>query len=296
VKRLKRLLPNRIRLYLRRLGRLRWITKARTLRSEGAGAWEGRPLRQARYVLLDPEVDTYTYPVANVEELSADLAEVLDRPTEEVDSHLHEALEDPELGAGLAGDIGWRVLYLKRRPALPSHHLSAWAIIRTCKPRFVVETGILEGLGSRTMLRALELNAEEGAAGRLMSFDVLPGAGVLVPERLRERWQPVYEHAPEALVTHLEGHEVDLFLHDSTQEADHLRAELDAVTPHLAPCAVLMTLIGWSGVLEDLAARVGARCRTFRERPADHFYAGRRVSWMRLRPPPAPDAAPGPTA
>jgi Methyltransferase domain len=280
---LKRIVPERARLYIRRANRLRWITKAKTLRRNGPGAWRGRPLRQARYVLCDPEVDTFTYSIANLDQLARQLALVLDQPTEEVEAHLAEALKDPELGSRLSRDIGWRALFTKRRPPLPSHHLSAWATIRSCKPALVVETGILEGLGDRIMLRALQLNAAEGTPGRLMSFDIMPGSGrALVPERLSAAWEPIYEPTPEALGDRLEGREVGLFLHDSVGEADHLRSELEAVYPHMVPGGILMTVHGWIGVLEEEAARLGGRCETFRERPRDHFYGGRALSWMRL--------------
>jgi hypothetical protein len=257
--------PQRARLYIRRANRLRWLTKAKVLRQHGAGPWEGRPLRKARYVLADPEIDTFTYPVANLAEMSGLLSEVLEHPVEELQGYIDEALADPELGPLLSRDIGPGAVYMKRRPPLPAHHLAAWALIRACKPKLVVETGILEGLGSRTMLCALKLNAEEGHPGRLMSFDVLPGAGKgLIPKRLRESWDPIYEPTPEALTTNLEGLEVDFFLHDSVQEYDHLVAEVDAVLPFMAPGGTLMTVAGWTGLFDQLAERLGGRPRSFR--------------------------------
>jgi hypothetical protein len=39
---------------------------------------------------------------------------------------------------------------------------------------------------------------------------------------------------------------------------------------------------GWTGVLEQLSERTGGRSRSFQERPLDHFYSGRTLSWMRL--------------
>ncbi|HEX7279620.1 MAG TPA: class I SAM-dependent methyltransferase [Solirubrobacterales bacterium] len=275
--------PQRARLYIRRANRLRWMTKAKVLRQHGAGPWEGRPLRRARYVLADPEIDTFTYPVANLTEMSELLSEVLEHPADELQGYLDEALADPELGPRLSRDVGPGAIYMKRRPPLPAHHLAAWALIRACKPKLVVETGILEGLGSRTMLCALHLNSKEGRGGRLISFDVLPGAGrKLVPKRLRSAWEPIYEPTPEALARHLEGLEVDFFLHDSVQEYDHLVAEVDAMLPFMAPGGTLMTVAGWTGLLDQLAEELRGRSRTFRERPLDHFYSGRTLSWMRL--------------
>lgn len=283
---LKRLVPERARLYLRRAGRLRWLTKARVLRAEGPGEWRGRPWRQLAYVLLDPEVDTFTYSPANTGELLERLARVLGRPPEELAGYLAEAESDRELGAAVAADIGWRVAFLKRRQRLPAHHLSAWIVIRATKPQLVVETGILEGLGSRTMLQALRRNGAEGQPGRLASFDVLPGAGEpLVPERLRGGWEPTYEPTPDSLRNHLEGREVGLYVHDSVPTGEHLRAELEQVLPRAAPGAVLMTATGWAGVLEELGAGLGVAVETLRERPRDHFYGGNVVSWLRLPTP-----------
>jgi hypothetical protein len=255
------------------------------LRHNGVGAWAGKPLRSARYVLWSPEVDTFTYAIANADEMAERLGAVLDRPAAELQGFITEALEDPELGPRLTRDIGWRVLFMKRRPPLPSHHLSAWAIIRAIKPAIVVETGILDGLGSRTMLRAIQLNQAEGSPGRLISFDVMPGAGALVPERLRTAWSPVYEPTPEAFPAHLDGLEVGLFLHDSVQTAEHLGAEAETILPRMESRGVMMTVAGWTGTLEELGEKTGGRSRTFRERPLDHFYAGRTLCWMRLPDP-----------
>jgi len=281
---LKRAAPERTRLYIRRVNRLRWVTKAKVLRDHGAGPWEERPLRRARYVLSDPEIDTFTYPVANLAEMSELLSEVLvEHSTDELQGYLDEALAEPELGPLLSRDVGTGAIYMKRRPPLPAHHLAAWALIRARKPKLVVETGILEGLGSRTMLCALRRNSEEGHRGRLTSFDILPGAGrKLVPERLRGFWEPIYEPTPEALTGNLEGLEVDFFLHDSVQEYDHLAAEVGAVLPFMAPGGILMTVAGWTGLLDELAERLKGHSRTFQERPLDHFYSGRNLSWMRL--------------
>ena len=279
-------MPERARLALRRLGRLRWLTKARNLRRTGAGPWRGRPGRIAAFVLLDPEVDTYSYWIDNDAELAGCLAPVLDRPPEEVRALLLEALEDIELGERLTRDIGWRVLFHKRRPPLAGHHLSAYAIVRALGPEMAVETGILDGLGSRTMLRALQRNAADGRDGRLWSFDIMPGAGALVPERLASRWTPLYEPVEKGLPRLLDGRSVDFFIHDSLPDPEHQRRELAAALDSARPSAVVMTTHGWSGVLKELATERHLTYAEFRERPRDHFYGGRHLAWARVAPDP----------
>jgi hypothetical protein len=283
VKRLVRgVMPERARLALRRLGRLRWLTKARNLRRTGPGPWRGRPVRLARFVLLDPEVDTYSYWIDNEGELAGCLATLLDRPPEEVHALLREALDDSELGERLTRDIGWRVLFHKRRPPLAGHHLSAYAIVRALYPEVAVETGILDGLGSRTMLRALQRNADDGRDGHLWSFDIMPGAGALVPGRLAARWSPLYEDTEEGLPRLLDGRSLDFFIHDSLPEPGHQRRELVTALDSARPGAVVMTVHGWSGVLKELAAERGLTYREFHERPRDHFYGGRHLAWARV--------------
>jgi hypothetical protein len=262
---------------LRRVGRLRWITKYRKLRSAGSGAWRGRPARIARYVLLDPEVDTYSYEIDNHDELAERLALVTDRPAAEFRGFIDEALQDPELR--LTRDIGWRVLFLKRRPPIAGHHLAAYAIVRATKPAMAVETGILDGLGSRTILRALERN---GGEGRLWSFDIMPGAGTLVPGRLRGRWTPLYESTRSGLPWLLAERRLDFFVHDSLPEAEHQRFELETALAHAERGAVVMTVHGWTGVLKDLSRSTGYPYAEFRERPRDHFYGGRHLAWARV--------------
>jgi Methyltransferase domain len=279
----KRALPERSRLFVRRFGRLRWITKARKLRAAGAGQWRGRPLRIARYVVLDPEIDTYSYEIENVDELAQRLAVVTERPGEELRGLLEEAMRNPELHERLTEDIGWRVLFFKRRPPIAGHHLAAYALVRALRPAVAIETGILDGLGSRTILAALERNAAEGDEGHLWSFDVMPGAGALVPARLASRWTAVYRPAEEAMPGVLAGRRLDFFLHDSLPDPQHQRFELETACAHARPGAILMTTHGWTGVLEGLSATRAMACADFHERPRDHFYGGRQLAWARLR-------------
>jgi hypothetical protein len=142
-----------------------------------------------------------------------------------------------------------------------------------------VETGILDGLGSRTMLVALERNR---GAGHLWSFDIMPGAGALVPSRLRLRWTPVYRSARPGLPELLADRRLDFFLHDSLPGAEHQRFELQTALAHAKPGAIVMTVHGWTGVLDEMSAAAGLPYADFRERPQDHFYGGRHLAWARV--------------
>ena len=60
--------------------------------------------------------------------------------------------------------------------------------VRLRKPKLIVEAGVHEGLGSEILLRALQRNAEEGAPGHLLSFDIHDDTGWLVAPQLRSNW------------------------------------------------------------------------------------------------------------
>jgi Methyltransferase domain len=271
---------------VRRLGRVRWITKFRVLRRQGSTWAKRHPLRALAYVAWDPEVDTFTYDLANATDLELALARVLDVALSVVRRAAAELDAEPELNERLAADVRLRPRF-KRRLSLPAHHRSAWVITRVLRPECVVETGILDGLGSRVILAALQRNADEGDEGdegELISFDVMPGAGALVPDRLRARWRPVYEPAETALRARLRGRRVGLLAHDSDPSAPHQRLEFGAALDHGADRLVLMTVWDAAGALRPFAEEHELRYEQFQERPREHFYRGRLIGYAARTP------------
>ena len=258
-----------LRRRIRRLGRIRWLTKRKVLARHGAS-----PVRHWRYLLSDPEVDSFTYAIANEDELARQLAPVLDAPPEALTALLDEAHRDGLLTRALRQPPRhW--LWSKRRPEPRAHHLALWTAIRSARPDVVVETGILDGMSSTVMLAALEANGH----GTLISFDIMPGAGAMVPAWLRPRWEPVYDDMTVALEDALSGRTVDIFTSDSVATADHIRAEFDAALPHAGERFWAFTAWGQFDVL----GWTGAEVLRFQERPRDHFYGGTVFAAARIR-------------
>ena len=208
---------------------------------------------------------------------------MLDLAVPDVRRAMGELDAEPELHERLAADVRRRP-WFKRHLPLPAHHRSAWVITRLLRPECVVETGILDGLGSRVILAALQRNAAEGHEGELISFDVMPGAGALVPERLRARWTPVYEPTQAALRARLRGRRVGLLAHDSEPDARHQQLEFGAALEHGADRLVLMTVWDSAGALKPFAAKHGLRYEQFREQPLGHFYGGRLIGYAARTP------------
>jgi hypothetical protein len=264
---LKRTLPVCVSRRLRRLGRLRWVTKYRLLRGYGCDP-RAEPLVAARFVLADPEVESHSFELANEAELCAFLSRFLGADPARVAAAVAEAKADPVL----ARDRGF-MLSLKRRPPL-GRRLSWFVVARLTRPRLVVETGIHDGLGSEALLRALQLNALDGHPGRLVSFDVFADTGWAVAGELRPGWDRVIGSTYDVLEPTLAGRRVDLFVRDTPPAPEHVRFELAAAARHAGRRLVLIDSAG-GGAMPVMAglcrgAGVEGTAEVFVERPLNH--------------------------
>jgi Methyltransferase domain len=256
------------RFRLHRLGRFRWLTKYRLMRAYKADVTLSSRLR---YVLLDPEIESFSYDVENEAEMVAGVAAALGRPAAELASYVEEVRGDPELSR-------WRRTTKRRLPI--GSRLPWYLIARAEKPRVVVETGIYQGLGSLTLLRALARNAAEGHPGELISFDQVADAGALVGPHLREGWHRVIGSTRETLSGALEGREVDLMFQDTPHTEENQRFEFGAILEHAAPRLVLFDCSsGESSVLHAVAKERRGFYHAVPLRSRDHIYPGSDVTF-----------------
>lgn len=245
----------RLKALARNGNRVRWRAKARNLTRAGGPRWPATG-RDWAYVLWDPEVGDFSYDLDDLPAAAAFVSTLTGVGTDEALRYIEEALADDQLRADYAS---------QRRPALLRRRMSVgqrciwWAIIRIRRPELVVETGVWYGLGSLTILRALELNAHDGAPhGQLISFDFDPTSGWLVPERLRTRWQLVVATTEEKLAPSLDGRTVDLFIHDTPSEYGLERGEFEVALEHVGRDSVLISGNGENtAALSDLCTERG---------------------------------------
>jgi len=265
---LKRHLPPTWRRRARHLSRLRWISKARLLRAHQI-RWRDHPFLALGYLLLDPEVESFTYELANREELLDFAADTLNHDRAAIARYAAETEHDIELLRPP------RRLWVSKRRLPLGNRLLWYVMARATKPALVVETGIHDGLGSLTLLRALERNAQEGSAGRLISFDVFADVGWLVDERLRGRWQCVHGSTLSALEPSLRGLRVDMSVHDASDDEANQRAEFESVLRHRGDRLLIVNGAGAnSNVLSEICAREGVRERRFLGRSTAHIHPG----------------------
>lgn len=120
-----------------------------------------------------------------------------------------------------------------------------YLVCRALKPELVVETGVLYGVTSAYVLKALATNGR----GLLHSIDLPPArdgsedlVGCLVPSHLRSHWR-LHRGASRRLLPDLLPTlpSIDVFIHDSLHTFRNMRWEFQAVDPYLAAGAVVIS-------------------------------------------------------
>lgn len=251
----------------RRASRLRWLRKAQVVRGYGAA-----PRAHLRYVLADPELDTFSYDLANVDELVRAVADLTRVEVGVVLGHVAELDADEVLAGRIRRAVRWHP-EAKRRPPL-GRQLARYALARILAPGLVVECGTKHGLGSLVLLRALERNASEGRPGGVVvGLDPDPLAGWMVRSGT-PGWERVPARSSDALPGVLRGRAVGMLVHDSVPDPVVARHEYEAALAAAEPALALAGNGGWTPVLRELAAATGVPCRSVEERPIGHFYPG----------------------
>jgi hypothetical protein len=264
---------------IHRLSRLRWMTKAKIIRSNGLSLTE-----HWRFILFDPEVESYTYRVANMEEMLAAIADTTGVAVQQLRAYVAEADADPELGERLAKRVGWR-LDVKRRPQL-ANRLGWYVLVRALRPKLLIETGIYHGLGSLALLRALERNAAEGSPGELFSFDLASDAGWLVEESRYPNWHRVVGSTADLLEKEIAGRHVGALFHDSYHDVATQQLEFGVALANPEPALLLVDASGGQiPVLEELARKRDGEYRQVPLGASDHWYQRGALTFAVFRAP-----------
>lgn len=262
----KQVLPaRRWRVLRRATNRLRWLLKFQLLRQYNFPIAQ-RPLRALKYVLFDPEVESFSYALANEPELATFLSQLLGVPRDQIVAWLEEAKTDPVL----ARDRGFHWSSKRRQPL--GNRLMWYPIVRATRPRVIVEAGVHEGLGSEVLLRALARNKAEGHPGQLISFDIHEDTGWLVAPELKDGWQVELESSLTGIERAVAGREIDMFIHETPHTEEFISTELDAVFRNAGPRVVVVDSSGLNlPTMRQYCERYGATHHYFLDQPKDHI-------------------------
>jgi len=239
----------------------------------GYHAFRRAPIASAKYLLFDRELDNFTYELANEAELAQFIGRTLGITPDAAAGYIGELQGDDSLRVTIRERLLARA---NRNRTMPYGRRLGWyAAVRARKARTIVETGVHDGLGSTVLLRALSRNAADGFDGKLVSFDINPDAGWLIPADLRSRHELHIGNSLDLLVPALDGRSVDLFIHDSDHRYAHESAEFEAVLDVAGEGAVLISDNAHGGTaFKDFCERHRLPFHLFMEVPANHFYTG----------------------
>lgn len=272
--RLKQVLGPDWRLRTHRAARLRWFTKYRALRELRSQVSFRTKLA---FVLFDPEIESYTYELADEPRLVGELAQVLGCAESELTRYAEETRTDPELNARLRRHMRWRSDTKRHLPL--GHRLAWYLIVRARKPELVVETGIYKGLGSLVLLRALERNREDGFPGDLMSFDTASASGELVRPELRVGWMRFVGSTQDLLPPALRGRRIDILFQDTPHTEENQRFEFGVALEHAGEKLLLLDGSGGdTPTLEAMAAENGGSHHVLFAPSRDHVYQGSNIA------------------
>jgi len=154
-----------------------------------------------------------------------------------------------------------------------------YMLVRASKAKLVFEAGTDRGFSAFAICRALQRNASEGIPGHLVTVDNQTDRGDML------------EGDEDGSVTRMIGDSVeivrafdrplDIFIHDTISEPAHMRAQLEALVPHLAPGAIVYS--SWfTETFVDFCDRFGLTYLEVADKPLNHWYRGSRygLAWF----------------
>jgi predicted O-methyltransferase YrrM len=228
------------------------------------------PRLAIRHVLTNRELVNFTYEIENEDELVETIASALDRPIAELNGYADELRSDRRLEGLLAARLRARP---DRNNTAPYGRRLGWYLaVRATKPQLVVETGTHDGLGSTVILAALQRNAAGGDEGRLISMDIDPSAGWLVPEELRHWYELRIGDSLESLAGL--GSTVDLAVLDSAHTYEHELAELELIAGRARAGTILISDNPGSRAFAAFCDRHRLHALEFKETPRRHVHPG----------------------
>lgn len=238
-----------------------------------------RPLVSLKHVLFNRELVNFTYEIDNRDELVGLLSGLFAEPLDHIASLVRELDGNETLRHDLRQKL--RTRSDRNRDTPFGRRLGWYVAVRLLKPRLTIETGTHDGLGSAVLLQALETNATEGDEGRLISIDIDPATGWLVPDRLRDRFQQLFGDSVSVLKQIAEP--IDLAIIDSAHIGEHELAELGLLLRRAEHGTVYISDNPGTQSLSEFAAARGLVYGEFHERSHRHIHPGAGLG-IALRP------------
>lgn len=151
--------------------------------------------------------------------------------------------------------------------------LGWYAIVRTLKPKIIVETGVDKGFGSVLLCYALKKNAEEGFSGRYFGTDINPNAGFLLADPYKQFGEILYGDSIDSLKNFKNS--IDVFINDSSHSSEYEYNEYLTIEQKLSDKSIILGDNSHStDKLLLFSKKTGRKFLFFKEEPKNHWYPG----------------------
>ena len=227
-----------------------------------------------RWVFAKTETDNFYYSlkqgnlndlISAVSFVTGDSFLTIQKYIEEINSNsrIQKQIEDSwKLNAGMAdAKVGF------------ARRVGWYAVIRSIKPKLIVETGVSHGVGALVICAALERNQEEGIVGKYLGTDINPEAGSLILKEFKSFATILVGDSLDSLQSLREP--IDLFINDSDHSAEYERSEYEVIKKLLTKEALILGDNSHvTEELRDFSHRNNRNYLFFGEKPDQHWYPG----------------------
>jgi len=230
-----------------------------------------------KWLFVSKETTNFSYHLdeMNILYLTHFIAEITGKSFSEIKGYMNEIENDLSLKKHIT-DIteSSSERYKSDKEPRFARRIAWYAIVRSIKPKTIIETGVEKGLGSVIITAALIKNYEEGFKGKYYGTDINPKAGYLFKPPYSEFGEILYGDSIESLKK-LQIDTIDLFINDSDHSSEYEQKEYETIKFKLTDNSII---IGDNShittKLQIFAKATNRRFLFFKENPKDHWYQG----------------------
>lgn len=228
----------------------------------------------ASWIFARTETDNFYYSIteSNLRDLVSAVSIVTGKSSEVIEGYISEINTNNEITEQIANSWSSDPLMSDAKVGL-ARRVGWYAVVRSSKPRLVVETGVSHGVGALVICAALERNALEGFPGNYIGTDINPNAGYLLLPRFREFGKILVGDSLNSLQEFTEP--IDVFINDSDHSSAYEGDEYRAVNHLLSSNSIILGDNSHvTNELRNYSYMTGRKYLFFAEKPKEHWYPG----------------------
>jgi Methyltransferase domain len=215
----------------------------------------------------------YSLTSLNLEHLAQAISVVTGSSQAVIQSYLDELNSDIKLKCFLTSDVNFSNSNELFRFDFARRY-GWYALVRSLKPKLVIETGVDQGVGACVISSALIRNLSDGFPGRYLGTEINKNAAKLfISSEYATVGQVVFGDSIETLA--MLDEKIDLFINDSDHSSEYEYQEYLTIKSKLSPSGVI---IGDNSHVSNALSRYsfesGRKFLFFAEKPHDHWYPG----------------------